>query len=59
MIGATSVKFEAENVALAVPFFAPAVGWAGRILEEILVELMKTAEDENAGANGEEGAGIA
>lgn len=59
-LGATSVKFEAEILALALPFFATAVDWAARTLEEILVELVKTAEDENAGVDAlEEGAGMA
>ena len=59
-LGATSVKFEADNVALALPFFATTVDWAGRTLEEVLVELVKTAEDENAGVDAlEEGAGMA
>jgi hypothetical protein len=60
MLGATSVKFEAENFALAVPFFAAAVDWAGRTLEEVWVELVKTADDGIAGADAlEEGAGAA
>lgn len=54
-LGFTSVKFEAESVALALPLLATAVA-----LEETLVELVKTAEDENAGVDAlEEGAGIA
>ena len=60
MVGATSVKFETVNVALAVPFFATTVDWAGRTLEKVLVELTKTGEDENAGVDAlVEGAGMA
>jgi hypothetical protein len=46
MVGFTSVKFEAENLAVAVLFCGAVVDWAGRTVDEVDVETVEVVLEE-------------